>query len=600
MKQNIQNIQNIQNMQNMQNIHDQTSLPRLHYDEHQAWIDIVFENPEVFEWLLPQPQQYQHHDTSVQNAFLPSLSQHSALQVIGGDVLISTDQHQVCTFFQGQQPTPTIQPPQANVDNLLHSLLGDEAANMSLLALSPGYMLPTLHVTPSSNRVMYQCNKITTNNKACLMTLVDTKVPFAISECIPTLQGTTHHAMCKVEDEDIILACVYSLEDNSSMLCITSYPLDNRLLPKTYIMHFIHNITTENKYPQSQDIRYCIEVEQMRDCPYCLLRGDVDCECTPMTLARLRRKVCGLRSQNPWEAWRSIFNACESQPKKHRVVVHLVTDNIQSEPMECFSITRPWSSSAEWDLGIHTTPKGARLVIPTHLGLESSEVLEHDSLLLIEDTHEDVDMVIGATPSTLADPQGILPHLGSTEFSSSSTVAVAAVSAAAAAVAAAAAAAAGGLSSSPNESGGHAGSSVASPGRGKSKRSRKPRQSLDPEIVLQQREEALRFFDEVFRMPWKTGDVVACRLCGMEYVKKFDLKRHLKGIHLMDRDFACGFCNKKFKRKEHLDTHMTHVHNKQEFPCSHCDVVLASEGNLRRHIRTAHQDVEMSKSSSEE
>ena len=53
----------------------------------------------------------------------------------------------------------------------------------------------------------------------------------------------------------------------------------------------------------------------------------------------------------------------------------------------------------------------------------------------------------------------------------------------------------------------------------------------------------------------------ACDTCGLRFGSNYHLKRH-EVIHT-DEEFPCTFCSRRFKRKDGLDTHMTHIHQAQ-------------------------------------
>ena len=53
----------------------------------------------------------------------------------------------------------------------------------------------------------------------------------------------------------------------------------------------------------------------------------------------------------------------------------------------------------------------------------------------------------------------------------------------------------------------------------------------------------------------------ACETCGQRFGNSYHLKRH-EVIHT-DEEFPCGLCSRRFKRKDGLDTHMSHMHPSQ-------------------------------------
>jgi len=59
----------------------------------------------------------------------------------------------------------------------------------------------------------------------------------------------------------------------------------------------------------------------------------------------------------------------------------------------------------------------------------------------------------------------------------------------------------------------------------------------------------------------------------------------------MEAKFVCDRCNKRFRRKNDLTTHITNVHLKVKHPCTECDAVLSSTISLKQHIRMKHSGV---------
>lgn len=53
----------------------------------------------------------------------------------------------------------------------------------------------------------------------------------------------------------------------------------------------------------------------------------------------------------------------------------------------------------------------------------------------------------------------------------------------------------------------------------------------------------------------------SCTFCEYKTNRCYDLKKHLI-IHTQERPFVCSVCNRGFKRKTHLQSHMINVHNK--------------------------------------
>eukprot|EP00184_Porphyridium_aerugineum_P000080 CAMPEP_0184707408 /NCGR_PEP_ID=MMETSP0313-20130426/37254_1 /TAXON_ID=2792 /ORGANISM="Porphyridium aerugineum, Strain SAG 1380-2" /LENGTH=369 /DNA_ID=CAMNT_0027168983 /DNA_START=1573 /DNA_END=2682 /DNA_ORIENTATION=+ len=107
--------------------------------------------------------------------------------------------------------------------------------------------------------------------------------------------------------------------------------------------------------------------------------------------------------------------------------------------------------------------------------------------------------------------------------------------------------------------------------------------SVDISVVLS-------YLKEIDAFPMNQPERFQCRFCPITFSRKYDLKRHVHTKHLPEsRNFACELCSSKFKRREHLDAHYAHIHQRASVKCSHCDRLLTSESNLRRHLRNIHE-----------
>ena len=85
-----------------------------------------------------------------------------------------------------------------------------------------------------------------------------------------------------------------------------------------------------------------------------------------------------------------------------------------------------------------------------------------------------------------------------------------------------------------------------------------------------------------------------CSECGRGFLQNKLLQKHIKSRHSSARDFACPHCPSAFKRKDHLDRHLTDLHPLLEAKLFEC----ADEGcggrrfvslvRLRQHEREVH------------
>jgi len=80
-----------------------------------------------------------------------------------------------------------------------------------------------------------------------------------------------------------------------------------------------------------------------------------------------------------------------------------------------------------------------------------------------------------------------------------------------------------------------------------------------------------------------------CTVCGKGFKRKFDLGRHVKSRHLLEKPFHCEKCNLFFAQKSHLVSHETMVHMPpKSLPCEHCDKTFTSVSNKNKHLRNVH------------
>lgn len=81
----------------------------------------------------------------------------------------------------------------------------------------------------------------------------------------------------------------------------------------------------------------------------------------------------------------------------------------------------------------------------------------------------------------------------------------------------------------------------------------------------------------------------SCSKCGRSSSDKFEIKRHIRWVHLKaGTSFKCGTCGKVFLRKRSLTTHMTVHMTVKPFQCDQCDKSYTTLGALLFHKNTHH------------
>eukprot|EP00184_Porphyridium_aerugineum_P007375 CAMPEP_0184706950 /NCGR_PEP_ID=MMETSP0313-20130426/37020_1 /TAXON_ID=2792 /ORGANISM="Porphyridium aerugineum, Strain SAG 1380-2" /LENGTH=596 /DNA_ID=CAMNT_0027168519 /DNA_START=50 /DNA_END=1840 /DNA_ORIENTATION=- len=120
-----------------------------------------------------------------------------------------------------------------------------------------------------------------------------------------------------------------------------------------------------------------------------------------------------------------------------------------------------------------------------------------------------------------------------------------------------------------------------------------PSDHQESELPEEQRAELQSYYDEIEDMVWTSATRIPCKFCtgGKIFSRKHDLKRHIKTIHMLERDFACALCPKTFKRKSHLEYHIKGIHEKAiSLDCPYCDKNYGSESSLGKHVRKHHAE----------
>lgn len=84
--------------------------------------------------------------------------------------------------------------------------------------------------------------------------------------------------------------------------------------------------------------------------------------------------------------------------------------------------------------------------------------------------------------------------------------------------------------------------------------------------------------------------------CEMTFRRKRTRRRHINGVHLKQRPFACNLCSKAFLLKTILDRHVKIIHQHfipERIPCNipACKASFTSKSHLNRHVKVIHQKI---------
>ncbi len=83
-----------------------------------------------------------------------------------------------------------------------------------------------------------------------------------------------------------------------------------------------------------------------------------------------------------------------------------------------------------------------------------------------------------------------------------------------------------------------------------------------------------------------------CSVCHKKFLKAENLKRHVQGVHMKQKNFSCEVCGMAFFLKQYLQKHIISVHeNVRAFKCEKCSRSFKHNTQLKRHVREVHDGV---------
>ena len=88
-----------------------------------------------------------------------------------------------------------------------------------------------------------------------------------------------------------------------------------------------------------------------------------------------------------------------------------------------------------------------------------------------------------------------------------------------------------------------------------------------------------------------TEKIHKCSVCGKDFATKQHLNRHVSSVHEKRRPELCSLCGASFAEKGILAKHMTSVHNKESHICPICNIEKPSHDYLTAHIRNKHEKI---------
>lgn len=84
---------------------------------------------------------------------------------------------------------------------------------------------------------------------------------------------------------------------------------------------------------------------------------------------------------------------------------------------------------------------------------------------------------------------------------------------------------------------------------------------------------------------------VECEVCGDKFFGPYDVKLHMVK-HNGEKKFVCTICGKKFSKKCNLNSHAVMHTREKNYTCDICDRAFAHQTTLKMHVRNRHPQFE--------
>jgi len=481
-----------------------------HLEDHDAstWLDMVFRDRYAASWLMNKEPIIDTDNTTHMNDYFMGAHTFTTTQSEATNMFHDTSHGY--NYYEGSSTTNRplqtmpLPPPPTNCDTC------DDSFN-----------------------VVYKCHE--NLGTSCLLSVTSTAIPFEFLEPATTPKYQVHRAHCFITSTELVMCECMWLADTTSFILVSRYPFHET--SKKYMVR-IRGYDSDSP-PRNYELESAVWYE-LQDCQYCIFRGAEHCCCSPSSMNRMR-PILSLTAinrasedqQDAWTVWQWVFTNYDSMIKKYRVHVYNHALQISTET-EVYSRTLPCTQdhgNSALALRIyqeHAIAPGKSVSDkPTcrlSFSLPIDEALndnEWRDWLPSANTSMKVSSVTANTEADLSSDDHGEPNHKSQNHNSAATMAIL-----------------------DNE---------AQP------KKKRPRIKQDP-LDEKTRACVIEYYIQVSDMVWTPEQQAECELCGLKYVRKFDLKRHVKAAHLMDRDFGCMLCDKKFKRQEHLTAHIVQIH----------------------------------------
>ncbi|XP_035912152.1 zinc finger protein 43-like [Anopheles stephensi] len=86
------------------------------------------------------------------------------------------------------------------------------------------------------------------------------------------------------------------------------------------------------------------------------------------------------------------------------------------------------------------------------------------------------------------------------------------------------------------------------------------------------------------QQPVGSAATVICAICNSVLKGMYNLKAHMKRVHVEQTPATCSTCGKTFKSKHSLNTHTANVCTTRQFGCTHCGKQFKKRTKLKQHM----------------
>jgi len=152
------------------------------------------------------------------------------------------------------------------------------------------------------------------------MTVADTRIPFAFLERGSDVMPGVRRMVVELTHEDtFIMACYWKTNGRSSLIAMR-YPHDmSKVSHKCFLLIAPYPVS---RYPTAEDVMEVGWMASPYQCQFCLLRGNLNCECSQAVIQRTRPQPPPVERRTPWNMWSFIYGCCESGFKRNTISLY--------------------------------------------------------------------------------------------------------------------------------------------------------------------------------------------------------------------------------------------------------------------------------------